>query len=726
MKLRTIRLENIRRFTDPVEISGIGDGLNVLSAPNEHGKSTVFDALHAVFFKPRKSWDKEIRSLVPHAGGDPSVAVEIELADGIYRIEKRWSGQRNGDARIQTAGRLIKQADDAEVWIAKTLKAPKDGGPAGILWVRQGLTGLDDGNVSRLARRDLLTSVAGEVEAMTGGRRMDAARDRCLRELGLYLTATGRKKADGPLKRQEDAIDSLREKRLEHATTSDQLRHELDCRRKLRRELTNLENPEEREERNTRLAKAKAAHADASHHDELLKRAKREEYTKRVEAGRAKEQLDLLNRDLTELAEAAEAHRIANERAQQAVKQLRLKESQMTEAENVRNSSRDRAGSASDTLTKVLLAESAAVETERRQELAEKIERAGELRQWSEQASAEVRTELSDAVLERLEGLDESVRVLRRAHNFEAVAIAMTYAPGRSDGVSLSGEPLPSGERISIPDGARLEIDDIGRLDIHPGQRPGGETLANTERELAEALEAAGVKSIEDARASGHRRRAAELRARNAEADLQGVAPSGIDVLRDQLSKIPERFADEDDLPTAQEAQQEHEMAREALTAALEEYEAVRTAHQHVHTAAVQANTAAESAGARVERAKEALSGIDDPQAERTARREALAHLRTELEDATHRRKEAEADTPDLEAAASALERARSIVQSANKRRDDIRLGLVKLDTSIGIQADKAVDEELADIDVRLEAALTAHASLEFEGCRPEQAPRQP
>ena len=62
MKIRAIRLENVRRFVDPVEIAGIGDGLNVLTAPNERGKSTFFDALHAVFFKDRKSWDKEIRS----------------------------------------------------------------------------------------------------------------------------------------------------------------------------------------------------------------------------------------------------------------------------------------------------------------------------------------------------------------------------------------------------------------------------------------------------------------------------------------------------------------------------------------------------------------------------------------------------------------------------------------------------------------------------------------
>ena len=715
MKLRTIRLENIRRFIDPVEISGIAEGLNVLTAPNEYGKSTVFDALHAVFFKPRKSWDKEVRSLAPHAGGEPSVAVEIELTDGIYRIQKRWSSRRNGEARIQTAGRLIKQADDAETWIAETLKAPKDGGPAGLLWVRQGLTGLDEGDASRVARRDLLTSVAGEVEAMTGGRRMDTARDRCRHELEHYLTATGRAKTDGPLKRREDEVASLQATRQELATKSEQLRQELDRRRKLRQDLTNLENPLEQEERDKRLVNAEAAHAVASRHAQLHEQTRSDEHTKRVEVGHAGKQLESLDKDLTELAEANKAYRIANGQAQEAIEKLRLAEGRMTEVEHVYKSSHTRAESAANTLRKVLLAENAAVVTGRRQELIEKIERAGALRQRADQAAAEARTELSDPVLEGLEKLDESVRVLLKVRDLEAVAISITYAPGRQDGVSLRGKPLPGGERISIPDGARLEIDNIGRLDIHPGQRQGSKTLANAERELVQALETVGAKNIQEARASVARRRDAERRARNAEVDLQSAAPDGIDALRDQLSKLPERIADEEDLPTAEEAQQEDKLAREALVGPLSEYEDARTANEHAKTAAAQANAAAESARTREERATAALSGIDEPQVERNARWAALSRLRTELEDATRRRKEVEAAAPDLEAAAAVLERARSIVKRADEDRQSIRLELGKLDTSIGIHAGEAVDEDLNDIDIRLEAARTALNGIKFE-----------
>lgn len=77
MKIRSITLNNVRRFTDAARVDDIGDGLNVLSEPNEFGKSTLFDAIQALFFKPHGSRDKEISSLRPHAGGAPEVKIEI-------------------------------------------------------------------------------------------------------------------------------------------------------------------------------------------------------------------------------------------------------------------------------------------------------------------------------------------------------------------------------------------------------------------------------------------------------------------------------------------------------------------------------------------------------------------------------------------------------------------------------------------------------------------------
>ena len=715
MKLRSIRIENVRRFTTPVEIAGISDGLNILSAPNERGKSTMFDALHAVFFKDRKSWDKEIRSLVPHAGGDPSIAVEIELADGTYWIKKRWNGRRRGDARIMTAGRLIKQADDAEAWIAEVLKSPKDGGPAGLLWVRQGLTGLDSGDNAHLARRDLLTSVAGEVEAMTGGRRMDAARDRCREELERYLTRTGRAKSDGPLKRKEDEAAALQARHVELAAKSEQLRDELNRRRDLRQELGRLEDPEVEAERKARLADAKAAHAEASLHTEALEKAKNAEQAKRTEAKRAEERLASLEDDLSESAKAAEEYRDAKEQEERATEQQRLADAAMSDAGEAHEAAHRHAEAAAATLKQTLRAQAAAAATERRRELMEQLDRAETSRRQAEQATAAVKAELSAQVLKDLETLDESVRILRKTRDLDAAAVTMAYSSGRAHGVSLGGATLRDGERRSIPDGARLDIERIGQLTIHPGRRADGESLASAEVALARALTTAGMDSIDDARASDLRRRESEGLRRDAEAALQGIAPKGIDALREQIAALPEWMDGGEDLPTTEDAHEADQVARQALAAARKIHDDARTALGHMEKAAARASAAAESAKARVDRAAAALSVIDDPENERTNRREALSGLRVQLAEATRLREEIAATAPNQDAVATALERAHSIVTRAEEDRQRIGLDLGKLDTSIEIQAGEAVDEELADVDARLEAAQRTLDDLQFE-----------
>ena len=104
MKLRRIAVQNLRRFTAPVQIEGLADGLNVLSAPNEQGKSTLFDALHAAFFLPHRSQAKEAKALRPRVGGAPEVTVEIECAEGRFEIAKRWFSRPMAEVRRLPAG----------------------------------------------------------------------------------------------------------------------------------------------------------------------------------------------------------------------------------------------------------------------------------------------------------------------------------------------------------------------------------------------------------------------------------------------------------------------------------------------------------------------------------------------------------------------------------------------------------------------------------------------
>ncbi len=88
MKIRSITLSDIRQFTRPVTVGGFAAGLNVLAAPNEAGKSTLFEAIQALFFIPHRS--SRIGHLRPEAGGNPEIRAELDLPDGPCTIVKRW------------------------------------------------------------------------------------------------------------------------------------------------------------------------------------------------------------------------------------------------------------------------------------------------------------------------------------------------------------------------------------------------------------------------------------------------------------------------------------------------------------------------------------------------------------------------------------------------------------------------------------------------------------
>ncbi|HBB83948.1 MAG TPA: chromosome segregation protein SMC, partial [Sulfitobacter sp.] len=237
MKIRAITLNNVRRFTDPAQVVGIGDGINVLSEPNEHGKSTLFDAIQALFFKPFGSRDKDVAALRPHAGGAPEVTVEVETDEGRFSIFKRWF--QKPLATVHRSGALIAQADEAEAWIAQLLGGDA-GGPSGLIWVRQGMTALTGGSgkeekLALEARRDLMTSVGAEVEAMTGGRRMDKALAQCRDELAHYATATGRPRTGGPWKEAQDQVEELSAEHDHLASTARELHDALAERQRARR-----------------------------------------------------------------------------------------------------------------------------------------------------------------------------------------------------------------------------------------------------------------------------------------------------------------------------------------------------------------------------------------------------------------------------------------------------------------------------------------------------------
>lgn len=328
MRISALRLFNVKRFTDRgVAIEGIGDGVNVLCAANEFGKSTSFEALHALFFQPHSSTAGDVRSLRPYSGGNPLIEADVATDTGRYRITKQFYGGRSARVTELDTGRLLAQADEAENFIADLIKGGA-AGPAGLLWVRQGITGLEkrsraDEESEKQVRASLLESVQGEVEAVTGGRRMAEIMAAASEACSSLVTPTGRAKASG---RYDAAIkdrDRLlsEEQRLSAEVAA--LRDALDRRAPAFRRLAELEVVEDRETRRKATETAQIAFDAARAQNDKFKAAQ-------AELGLARERYDAAAHNQQKfqdaLGEARELHervRVAIRRRDEAVDRRR-------------------------------------------------------------------------------------------------------------------------------------------------------------------------------------------------------------------------------------------------------------------------------------------------------------------------------------------------------------------------------------------------------------------
>ena len=175
MKLRSISLTNVRRFAGTTAPPRRARRRPQRRRRPERGRQVdlLRGARRRCSSCPPAPPRAEARALRPYAGGAPEVAAEVELDGRRYRIAKRWLSRPFARVTELPSGRVVAQDDEAEAWIRDRL-AGADGGPAGLLWVRQGMLALEpEGRTPAekaeqdrllVVRRDLLSSVAGEVD----------------------------------------------------------------------------------------------------------------------------------------------------------------------------------------------------------------------------------------------------------------------------------------------------------------------------------------------------------------------------------------------------------------------------------------------------------------------------------------------------------------------------------------------------------------------------------
>lgn len=723
MKLTALRLHNVRRFAGRgVAVEGIGDGVNVLCAANEFGKSTCFDALHALFFQPHTGTPSAVQGLRPYSGGNPLVEADILTGAGAFRLTKQFYGGKRAMVRELASGRLLAQADEAERFIAGLVQGGT-AGPAGLLWVRQGITGIErraksDEEGEKRARESVLTSVQGEVESLTGGRRMAQALAACEAELAPLVTATGRPKAGGPYAQALEERDTLAQLEQKLAGEVRELRDALDRRRSLRARLAELDDAERHATLLREVAQAEAALAAARAHGEALRTAEVEAALARNARDAAREALDTLRRDLARLALLREREAESRGRRDEALARQRAANEAGVAASTAVEAAEAQEREARELLARLDKAMRAREAGEKLARLRQEHERAAEGRAEIETIEAELKAlRLPAGALARLETLESELVGLRATAAARRPLLRVAYDPGVAAAIKLDGVTLEGGEERTLPGASTLTIEGIGQLAITLPQGGDGEAdLARAEAKRAALLAELAVADLAEAR-----RRDSAIRELNGRLDLARqrlrlLAPDGLPTLQEQIARLEAQGSG------AEEAEGDPETVRASLVETEGRVVAARRAQREAQAARDAANAAvveAERALAGIASELAGLSAALGPEQERDAleakRSAALAQAEQGWSAAQAQRDALQAGAVDIAGAEAKLRRMRSVLDGATIEIAALREEAAELNGRIRARTDAAVEEAWQEAAEKLGAAQRRVAALERE-----------
>ncbi|PZU17863.1 MAG: DNA-binding protein [Shinella sp.] len=723
MKISALRLFNVKRFAGRgVAIEGIGDGVNVLCAANEYGKSTSFEALHALFFQPHSGAPGDVQRLRPYSGGNPLVEADITTGEGNFRITKQYYGGRSARVVDLGSGRLVAQADEAENFISSLIRGGTSG-PAGLLWVRQGITGIEkrsrtEEEGEKQVRQSLLESVQGEVEAVTGGRRMAEIMAAVKEALSDMVTGTGRPKAGGRYAAAIEERDRLAADETRLAAEVTRLRQALDQRANAAAKLVELDSPPEREQRRAAIQTAQIRFDAAKAQNEKLKTAEAElklVRERRNAAERefkaftsAREKAALLQGDISSAeinrAEAIKRRRKASDAIEKARENVDLAE---TEEQELR-----------ERLTHFEAATKAREALARLADLKQRLAEAEKVRQNIEEGEAHLALlQISTGSIEELQACEVEIAKLRAIDEAARPSVSIQYEADAAVTVTLDGKPLTDGEDRTYDGQARLEIAGIGTITMR-SNRPGrnDNQMAQAEAARTALLASMGVDSLSAARDRQAREQQADADLRGLKARLSFIAPEGLAKLRETVeagSTISLEGLDLDQDPA---------LLRTALAQAEERRKEARLALREVELDQSRANdafVAAETTLASLYSEQAQLAVILGPEEERAERERLLSATLADLDQSLS---EAEAhvlklgeDAGDLASIEATLTRARSIEAAVDKEINALRETMAGLNAEIRAQSEEAVEETWRETSEALTAANARVAAYEKE-----------
>jgi len=724
MKLRSLTLSNVRKFAgQTATIRDIGDGVSVVAEANEFGKSTFFDALHALFFVKYGAATREVKALQPRAGGPVRVQVEVELPKGRYTIEKSFLSQKRARVR-DAAGSVIALDDEAENWIAGLMGTGLDG-PAGLLWVRQGITALEPAASTGTekdkllgARRDLLSSVAGEIDMVTGGRRMDRVIETAFQGWSRLATTKG-PKTGGPWKQAQLEAAALAERHTELDAACTALAQALAARREVARRLATLDAPGVKEGLEQEERHARDALATAQAHADKLEQAKGHAALKRMEAKSGQDKLDAL------LA-AAQTFEHAQERFDETYEELARARAQRGEVQDtyatvqkILDAAVARAAAARKAVEALRQDALRRHAQDRCDGLKARLVQVEEKRSALEHAQAALETlTVTSAALARIESAQTTLTTAQAEAQAGAVQIEVNYTG--SNRITAQGDVIDSGAH-RVATRQVYELPGLGRMTIDPGAAATDmAAVMAAQTALDRALHAVGAADLDTARRAATQRREVEAEIALLDNILSTIAPQGVASIRSGYAKAE---AARDALKAVVTPEQTDPTMLEHLMHEAQKAETDARAHHgewrdaldaaRAREARAQALTEAAQQGRETAAAAYGDAATFDARKAQAAREHSTADAAAS--DAQTAVEQLVAQAPDLATAQADLARAHSAAQNARQERAQLTEQHAALSATIRARAEDGIEEKRDEAAGALASARALAAQFAHE-----------
>ena len=734
MKLRSLAVNQFKKFTAPMRLEGIEDGLNVVVGPNEMGKSTLLDALRAALFEKYSSKAQPIVALQNDRNqAGPVVELAFELDDGVYRVTKRFV--KKPYARLSCPDGRTLEGDAAEDTLCSLLGFDEPGkkgakaetlGMWNVLWVQQGQSfgALD---LPESARSNLHSALESEVGTVLGGRRGRALPQAIEKQLGELVT-TGNNRPRGAYKdlienaeTLQSEIEGLRTRRQELAKTLDDLEEAQET-------LARLTAGDRDQADQTELAEARKRHARLAELEAHIKAAASNLELKR----RNLEQAEKAQTERAGLKDTIAAEEKAVEQARQRLDDVRQQEKDArAQLDELRASVReaDAAVTAADEVVSRQRRTLDAVERQARiRELEGRLAKgqAAEKRQREAQQGAAAIL-ATDEVVGAIRSAAKGLETIESRLSAAATRIVFDMAPEGLSGIEIDGQALTAEQpSVQAVEPVTIAIPDRGRITVEPAIKDRDKLLGkqrDAKARLKEALQAGGIKTINDAEDQYTRRekllQTAELARQEAELHAPATDDHGagaqalsdyIDALRQILTremvelgieKLPTQAAAEtalrDTVEHADEARGAVNSARAALGGPENLLSRLQTELGTVKARYDDGKEGLEKRRSQLADAKKAFSDdelqarIDAAQAELSGQGSAVANLEAQRTDET---------IPQLEARIARLDKA---IQDRREKRGNLKEKIAGLRSHVealeGAGFDEAIQQKARELE---------------------------